>query len=127
MTFDKEMQKALEADGEKLRQLTGEDHGPRWSVEQYQRAARSMSVHVAKPEHEVAYQDICQLVNRHADKLNAIELLAIAANMLGKLVALQDQRTTSPAMAMEVVAKNIESGNKQVLDQLAKTKERQAT
>ena len=26
--MDKEMQKALEADGEKLRQLTGEDHGP---------------------------------------------------------------------------------------------------
>lgn len=26
--FDNEMQKALEADGEKLRQLTGEDHGP---------------------------------------------------------------------------------------------------
>lgn len=25
---DREMQKALEADGEKLRQLTGEDHGP---------------------------------------------------------------------------------------------------
>lgn len=28
MNFDKEMQKALESDGEKLRQLTGEDHGP---------------------------------------------------------------------------------------------------
>ena len=30
MTYDadKEMQRALEADGEKLRQLTGEDHGP---------------------------------------------------------------------------------------------------
>jgi hypothetical protein len=26
--FDKEMMKALEADGEKLTQLTGEDHGP---------------------------------------------------------------------------------------------------
>lgn len=26
--FTKEMQRALEADGEKLRQLTGEDHGP---------------------------------------------------------------------------------------------------
>lgn len=26
--WDTEMQKALEADGEKLRQLTGEDHGP---------------------------------------------------------------------------------------------------
>ena len=28
MSISKEMQKALEADGEKLRQLTGEDHGP---------------------------------------------------------------------------------------------------
>jgi hypothetical protein len=28
MTIDREMQRALEADGEKLRQLTGEDHGP---------------------------------------------------------------------------------------------------
>lgn len=28
MAFSKEMQKALEADGEDLRQLTGEDHGP---------------------------------------------------------------------------------------------------
>ncbi len=28
MSFDLEMQRALEADGEKLRQLTGEDHGP---------------------------------------------------------------------------------------------------
>lgn len=28
MRHDREMQEALEADGEKLRQLTGEDHGP---------------------------------------------------------------------------------------------------
>jgi hypothetical protein len=28
MTISREMQRALEADGEKLRQLTGEDHGP---------------------------------------------------------------------------------------------------
>lgn len=28
MTFSKEMQAALLADGEKLRQLTGENHGP---------------------------------------------------------------------------------------------------
>lgn len=83
-----------------------------------------MSVHIAKPEHEVAYQDLCALVNRHADKMSALELLAVAANMLGKLVALQDQRTTSPAMAMEVVAKNIENGNRQALNQLAEPKGR---
>ena len=81
-----------------------------------------MSVHQAKPEHEVAYQDLCALVNRHADKLSAIELLAVASNMLGKLVAMQDQRTVSPAMAMEVVARNIESGNQQVLAQLSQSR-----
>lgn len=33
MTLDKEMQAALEADGEKLRAMTGEDHGPGWIYE----------------------------------------------------------------------------------------------
>lgn len=76
----------------------------------------------AKPEHEIAYQDLCQFVNRHADKVSALELLAIASNMLGKLVALQDQRKVTPAQAMKVVAHNIELGNRQVLDELMKTK-----
>jgi predicted nucleic-acid-binding Zn-ribbon protein len=31
--YDREMQAALEADGEKLRQLTGEDHGPWYFVD----------------------------------------------------------------------------------------------
>jgi len=34
--MDKEMQLALEADGEKLRQLTGEDHGPEFLFDCYQ-------------------------------------------------------------------------------------------
>lgn len=80
-----------------------------------------MSIRLAKPEHEVAYQDLCNLVRRHADKLTELELLAVAANMLGKLVALQDQRKTTPAKAMEVVAQNIEYGNKQVLDELSRS------
>jgi hypothetical protein len=82
----------------------------------------NMSAHLAKPEHEVAYQDLCALASKHADKLTPLELLAIAANMLGKLLALQDQRMVSRSMAMEVVAQNIEHGNKQVLDQLAQSK-----
>lgn len=81
-----------------------------------------MSEHLAKHEHEVAYQDVCELVSRHARTLTSLELLAVAANMLGKLVALQDQRTISPAMAMTVVAQNIRHGNKQVLDELAQSK-----
>lgn len=77
-----------------------------------------MSRHQAKPEHEVAYQDLCNLVRKHANKLTPLELLAVAANMVGKLVALQDQRVTSPGLAMKVVAENIEHGNQQVLEQL---------
>lgn len=78
-----------------------------------------MSLHTTKPEHEIAYQDLCKLMARHP-KLTPLEMLAVAANMVGKLVAMQDQRTTTPAMAMEIVAKNIEYGNQMVIDQLAK-------
>lgn len=74
---------------------------------------------LAKPEHEVAYQDLCALVRKHADKMTELELLAIAANMLGKLVAMQDQRKLTPAQAMQVVATNIEAGNAQIVQQLA--------
>ena len=80
-----------------------------------------MSLILANPEHEISYQDLCKLVNRHANKLTSLELLAVAANMVGKLIALQDQRVITPAIAMEVVAKNIEYGNKMVLDQLSKS------
>lgn len=80
-----------------------------------------MSLHLAKPEHEVLYQELIALVNKHSGKLDALEMLAVASNMLGKLVAMQDQRTVTPDKAMEIVAKNIEYGNKQVLDQLNKS------
>jgi uncharacterized protein YejL (UPF0352 family) len=77
-----------------------------------------MSLHQAKPEHEVLYQEIVALIDKHAGKLSAMEMLAVASNMLGKLIAMQDQRVITPAMAMEIVAHNIEHGNKEVLDQL---------
>ncbi|HTQ70630.1 MAG TPA: hypothetical protein VMH92_03950, partial [Acidocella sp.] len=57
----------------------------------------------------------------HSGKLTSLEVLAIAANMVGKLVALQDQRTVTTQIAMETVAQNLEAGNQDVLDQLAKT------
>lgn len=35
MGWDREMQKALEADGEKLRQMTGEDHRPHFVADPF--------------------------------------------------------------------------------------------
>lgn len=81
-----------------------------------------MSMKLAKLEHEVAYDDICALVSKHAGKLTALELLAVASNMVGKLVAMQDQRTVSPEWAMETVTKNLEQGNREVLQQLHQSK-----
>ena len=81
-----------------------------------------MSVKLAEPKHEVAYQELVLLINRHAAEISAEEILAIAANMLGKLMALQDQRTMTPQKATEIVAKNIEAGNKQVIDALMQSK-----
>ena len=81
-----------------------------------------MPIYRAKPEHEVLYQDLCTLVSKHSDKLTALEMLAVAANMLGKLIALQDQRTITPDMAMEIVIKNMEDGNAQVVEQVMQSK-----
>lgn len=70
--------------------------------------------------HEIAYTDLCRLLDKYAGRLSAYEMLAVAANLVGKLVAMQDQRCTTPQMAMELIAKNIEYGNAQVIGELAK-------
>lgn len=82
-----------------------------------------MSKYLARPEHQVAYQDLAVLLHKHADKVPAMELLAIAANMVGKLVAMQDERTVSCEMAMELVAENIEQGNHEAVAQMERRKE----
>ncbi len=69
----------------------------------------------SRPEHEVAYADLIALVAKHADQMTALELLAVAANMLGKMIAMQDHRVTTAEMAAEVVTKNMSLGNEQVL------------
>ena len=69
--------------------------------------------------HEAFYQDLAVLLDKHAGHLSGVEILAIASNMVGKIVALQDQRSITPAKAMEIVFKNIEMGNSQVIESLA--------
>jgi len=68
--------------------------------------------------HEVAYQDLCKLVSKHANELSSLQLLAIAGNMVGKLIAMQDQRSISAEQALEVLFYNLQAGNKQILDQI---------
>ena len=77
-----------------------------------------MSVRVAKPEHEVLYQELTALLRRHGDAMSAEEMLAVGANLLGKLLAYQDQRTMTRERGLEIIIKNIELGNQQAIDEV---------
>lgn len=77
-----------------------------------------MSRRLSKAEHEAFYQEFVALLNKHAGKLDAIEMLAVGANAIGKMIAMQDQRRYTAPQVMEIVGRNIEEGNRQVLKQL---------
>jgi hypothetical protein len=82
----------------------------------------STKLKTASPAHEAAYQDIVDLLKKHAADLEALEMLAVASNLVGKLIAMQDQREVTPAMALQVVSHNIELGNQQAMAQVQETK-----
>lgn len=54
------------------------------------------------------FKDVLQ---RNAQNLSAQDMLAIAAQLVGNIIARQDQTKMTPAMAMELVCANIEIGN----------------
>lgn len=81
------------------------------------------------PKYEVTYAELNALMQAKAaaasvdgKELAAVELLAIASNMVGKLIALQDQRHMSKDRAMRIVAENIQLGNLQIIEQLRDSK-----
>ncbi len=65
-----------------------------------------------------AREDLLACLQRHAAQMDALELLGVLSYTVGQFVAFQDQRTVTAAMAMEVVARNIEAGNASALSPL---------
>lgn len=59
------------------------------------------------------------LLDRHSGSLDGSVMLALAAYTVGQIMAMQDARKWTPGLAMEVVAKNIEAGNQQAIEQSA--------
>lgn len=74
-------------------------------------------IHQATPEHEAFYQDMVELLRKY-DKLGAQAMLDIACNMVGKMIAMQDQRKHTPEQIMRMVSDNIEAGNRQMIDEM---------
>lgn len=76
----------------------------------------------ASPKHEALYQELVAVLKKHGATLTPEELLAIGANMVGKLIAMQDQRVTSPERAMNIVMENIKLGNEQAIAAVMNTR-----
>lgn len=72
-------------------------------------------------QHEAFYQDMAAALKKYPD-MPAEEMLAIASNFLGKLMALQDQRRFTQEDVMDIVIGNIEDGNAQMVSQVTDTK-----
>lgn len=60
--------------------------------------------------HIALMTDLKEAIGKHPN-LTAMDFLAITSQLVGNLVALQDQTKVTPEEAMEMVALNIETGN----------------
>lgn len=80
------------------------------------------SVHKPSDAHRQFRDDLIEVLRKHGEQLSAQEMLALASHLVGQLIAMQDQRTMTRDMAMEIVVRNIEQGNQEVAAGLSTTK-----
>lgn len=71
----------------------------------------------AKEIHTTLRGELLQLYKKYGDQhnLTPAEILAIAAHTVGGILALQNPQRISPHDAMQLVLKNIEQGNKEMV------------
>ena len=74
-----------------------------------------MKLKKVEARHKLFRDDMIAVLKKHAGDLDATEMLALAAHLTGQLIAFQDQRTVTPAMALEIVSANVEAGNQEAL------------
>lgn len=73
------------------------------------------------PVYEQLKDALVAALAQYGDKLTAQELLAVTSNLVGSIIACQDQSNMTPRAAMEIVTRNIEIGNKIQISSLMKT------
>lgn len=69
--------------------------------------------------HAALKNDLLGVMRKHGGDVSAIEMLAIAARIVGQMTAMQDQRRYSSEAVMETVARNIEAGNREFIESFA--------
>ena len=73
-------------------------------------------------DHDAFRQDVLNVLAKHGSKLNAEEMLALIANMTGQAAAMMDQRKFTSKQVTDLIAENIQNGNKAVVNKLQRTK-----
>lgn len=78
----------------------------------------SIRTKVVQPsaEHEQLRLALCKVIRRKAPDMPAEEILAIVCQLVGQLIALQDQRRFTSERVMALVSANIEMGNQHAID-----------
>jgi hypothetical protein len=59
-----------------------------------------------------------RVIGNEGKDLDSTIILAVTANLVGRLIAMQDQRKYTPAQVMKMVGENIEQGNLEVIEGL---------
>jgi transcriptional regulator GlxA family with amidase domain len=71
-------------------------------------------------KHEAIFLELTELLDKHSKDASAYEMLAIAGNMVGKIIAMLPKSVTPP-MAMECLMHNVMAGNRQAARIFKKT------
>lgn len=67
------------------------------------------------PDASLCLAAMIEAMRPYADALGAEGMLAVSSLLTGQLLAVQDQNTTTPAMGLAIVSRNIEAGNQAVV------------
>ena len=73
-------------------------------------------------DHDAFRQDVLNVLAKHGSQLDAEEMLALLANMTGQMAAMMDQRKFTPKQVKDLIAENLQYGNKAVVDKLRKAR-----
>ncbi|CTQ62164.1 MAG: hypothetical protein RIE06_05640 [Roseibium album] len=80
-----------------------------------------MKYAVPSNTHFTLRQELVGVLCKYQDTLCPAELLAVSSQVVGNLIALQDETRLSPEHAIEIVMYNIEEGNRAALGDLDQT------
>ena len=78
------------------------------------------------PEMIQARQEMIEVLKKFGDSIQPLDQVAVIAYTLGQLMALQDQRTVTVPMLIELVQINIERGNQDAMEHFLSNPQGQA-